>query len=47
MATTSEQFKRLTCELSEQRQRTNELHQELDEHVKKHHQLTQSRDMVI
>jgi oligoendopeptidase F len=42
----NEQFKRFSSEMSEQRQKTNELQQELEESTQKHQQLIQSRELV-
>jgi regulator of replication initiation timing len=47
MASTSELTKKLTSEMSDQRQRLNELQQEFDESKQKREQLIQSKELVI
>jgi predicted outer membrane protein len=46
MASTAELTKKLTCEMSDQRQRLNELQQEFDESKQKREQLIQSKELV-
>jgi predicted outer membrane protein len=47
MASTAELTKKLTSEMSDQRQRLNELQQEFDESKQKREQLIQSKELVL